>query len=405
VHVFSILMSHTMKLDFAQVIERLLYQQDNLVIPGLGIFTSKPSNATIDYLGATISPPSKVLSFDETVQTDDGLLLQYLVDEMQIEQTEARKLLEDSVAQMKETLDNREIVTLAGVGRLYKNYARKIQFLPETTNFRADSFGLPGLDAPTKQVAQANGQTRVAVGTNTPASPAAVTAPVTPEPSESFTPPVMETPEPTPAAPTYSRRISPNVWLGLGGAMIVLAASLGWWLMKKKQANAANPEVKSEVPLTPVPTPIGAATAAIEQDKAQKAANEQPAIASPKDDISDVVDEATAQQIEARGLDTKGKASAAATTKPAAKPAEKPKATASGKRCVLVLGAFNDRENVEKLLEKLKTNGYDTYHRRDNQKRHQIGIEFQYDTMRDIQVKMEELQKLTGLNSIWIKKK
>jgi cell division septation protein DedD len=396
---------HTMKLDLAQVIERLLYQHDTLVIPGLGIFTSKPSNATIDYLGETISPPSKVLSFDETVQTDDGLVLQYMVDEMDIDQSEARILLDQSVEQMKETLDNREIVTLAGVGRLYKNYARKVQFLPETTNFRADSFGLPALDATSRQTAQANGNTRVVAATTPPLAPPVSPAPVTsPEQStETFVPNTpVSAPEPAVAAPAYTRRINPNIWLGMAGCMILLAGALGWWLMQKKKASVSGNTTKTELPaVSPVVSPIGAASAAIEQEKARNEAHTPP-VASPKDDIPDVVDEVTARQMEANGVANKKKA--AEPVKTAAKPTEKVASASGGKRCVLVLGAFQDRENVDKLLQKLATNGYDTYHRRDAKKRHQVGIEFQYDTMRDIQVKMEELQKLTGLNSIWIKK-
>jgi cell division septation protein DedD len=393
---------HTMELDIAPHLEKLLYENDNLVIPGFGAFTSKPTNATIDYLGETISPPSKVLSFDETVQSDDGILVQHLTEYLQMPQDEARGVVEAFVEKMRGVLDNREIVTLPGIGRLYKNYARKVQFLPETTNFRADAYGLPGLSSAARHISNAPKAAEVSLGT-TPTEPAATpTSPSNPEKSN---------PQPA-ATPTESyqlntsapRRLGANTWMILGALMLLGAGGLGYWLMQKKRASVDAGSKTEQVAgtTTTAITPMEAASAAIERDEQQKAKSENTApVASPKDDMPDAVEEVTAKQIAA--------AAAAKAEPKTEKPVEKTKDTkptaTDGRRCVLVLGAFADKENVDKLIEKLKASGYDTYHRRDENNRHQVGVEFMYKDIREVQKNMEDLQKLTGLNSIWIKKR
>ena len=35
------------------------------------------------------------------------------------------------------------MVNIPGVGRLYKDFESNIQFIPDSTNFNKDSFGLP----------------------------------------------------------------------------------------------------------------------------------------------------------------------------------------------------------------------------------------------------------------------
>jgi cell division septation protein DedD len=389
-----------MQIDLAQLIETLLYQNDNLVIPGLGVFTSKQAPASIDYLGGTIAPPAKVLAFDENVQTDDGIIVQSLIDEYQLSLEEARRIVTGFVDQVKTELDNREIITLPGVGRLYKNYARKIQFLPESTNFSAEAYGLPNLDATANHVAHAPRNATVEVGSPQP-------API-PEYKQAST-------ESAYAAPTYaanttsSRRFGPKTWLLLGSFLLVSAIGLGYFLVQKKKTQVATQISGQEMEApSPAPSinPIDGAKEAIAREEAEemKKAEEAAPTASPNDDIPDAIDEVAAKQAEAAGATIKKPA-----VKPEVKPEKRPSQTKASeneskeRRCVLVIGTFQDRENVEKLIMKLRANKFDTYHR--YIQGHQVGVEFMYTDLTEVQKKIEELQKLTGQNNIWIKKK
>ncbi len=368
-----------MKMEIGSLIESLLYENDNLVVPGLGVFTSKPTAAAIDYLGEVIAPPTKIIAFDENLQSNDGLLVQKVIDTQQVDLTEAERIVSSYVAKLKESLENREIVTIPGVGRLYKNYAKKIQFLPETTNFRADSFGLPHLQAAAHRANTVSGQDAVAVGSPNTSVQAEAKAP-----------------QPT-ATPGYQKRISANTWLILGGLLLAIAVALGYYLATKNSTSVANGNLTKPTPASPVIAPIETAKAAVEQVNAEANREVAPST-SPKDDIADEVAEATAKQKEALKLRAK--------TKPVSKnEAAKSSNGSTGKRrCVLVIGTFQDKDNVAKLKSKLESNGYNSYHRLvDGQ--HQVGVEFMYNTLHDIQKVMESVQKLTGQDNIWIKRR
>ena len=134
-----------MQIDIPAHIEKLLFLHDALVIPGFGGFTATRTPASTDYVGGTVNPPAKTLAFSENLTINDGLLTADIADAHGLSIEEANRAVEVFVEKMRNLLDQREIVTLSGVGRLYKNYVQKIQFLPDATNFNASSYGLPPL--------------------------------------------------------------------------------------------------------------------------------------------------------------------------------------------------------------------------------------------------------------------
>ena len=134
-----------MQIDIPAHIEKLLFLHEALVIPGFGGFTATRTPATADYVGGTVSSPAKTLSFSENLTIDDGILINDIVLTHGISTEDAKRVVDEFVDKMQSLLSQREIVTLPGVGRLYKNYVQKIQFLPDATNFNAASYGLPPL--------------------------------------------------------------------------------------------------------------------------------------------------------------------------------------------------------------------------------------------------------------------
>ena len=64
-----------MQIDIPSHIEKLLFLHEALVIPGFGGFTATRTPATADYVGGTVSSPSKTLSFSENLTIDDGILV------------------------------------------------------------------------------------------------------------------------------------------------------------------------------------------------------------------------------------------------------------------------------------------------------------------------------------------
>ena len=134
-----------MQIDIPAHIEKLLFLHDALIIPGFGGFTATRTPASADYVGGSVAPPAKTLAFSENLTVDDGILVGDIAQTHGIALDDARKAIVDFVEKMQTLLQQREIVTLPGVGRLYRNYVQKIQFLPDSTNFNASSYGLPPL--------------------------------------------------------------------------------------------------------------------------------------------------------------------------------------------------------------------------------------------------------------------
>lgn len=359
-----------MQIDFAAHIERLLFLHDTLVIPGFGGFTATRSPASADYAGGSVAPPSKTLSFNENLTVDDGLLANEIAQAQHMSLDEARKVIQDFVDRTQLLLNQREIVNLPGVGRLYKNYVQKIQFLPDAANFSADAYGLPPLQF--SPIARSREVTETPAALTIPAAsePAPVAAPAAASPSD------VEIP---------SRRERSPVLAGLLAVLLLVVSAAGayWWLQQKKkageQADAAQPGV--ETPATGPERPSLENVAPPESQAVSK--NETPKAAEQPAAKTD--DDKTAQEA-------------------AQKRMEEARKQASGRQCIMIVATLQSQENVDKLMAKLRANNLTPYHLK-TAKGHQVGIEFRYTSQRDIDDHSAILQQLTGVDDVWIKQR
>lgn len=135
-----------MSTDVNKAIHELLFEKKAVIVPGLGGFTSMPSPATVDYVQDIITPPAAKLDFNPNLVLNDGILVQYLQKSNTSTYQEAEQMVERFVESVRTTLERREIFEIPKVGRLYQDYEQKIRFMPEGTNFNADSFGLPTVE-------------------------------------------------------------------------------------------------------------------------------------------------------------------------------------------------------------------------------------------------------------------
>ena len=55
-------------------ISDLLYRYECVIIPEFGAFLTQPVSAKVDISSNTFYPPKKVLSFNEQLKNNDGLL-------------------------------------------------------------------------------------------------------------------------------------------------------------------------------------------------------------------------------------------------------------------------------------------------------------------------------------------
>ncbi len=344
-----------MQIDIPAHIEKLLFLHDALIIPGFGGFTATRTPASADYVGGSVAPPAKTLAFSENLTVDDGILVGDIAQTHSIALDDARKAIADFVEKMQALLQQREIVTLPGVGRLYRNYVQKIQFLPDSTNFNASSYGLPPLQF----------------------SPIARSREVADKPvAESATPgaTTVSTPAYTPPEETYapSDRSGGSRWgLALGIIFLFISLSIGiwYWQQKKKQALQAQREKTEQTdtgrekePKSVTPVPNKTQEPQVSEPSAQELANKK----------MEAARELVAKE-------------------------------ASGRECILVIATLRDKNNADRLVKMLKDDGHDIYFLEKNG--YQVGVKFQYNKVSEIQETINILSKLTGEDQIWIKKK
>lgn len=392
-----------MQIDIAAHIEKLLFLHDTLAIPGFGGFTATRAPAAVDYAGGAVNPPAKTLSFSENLAVDDGILVDDLVRTHHISAEEAAEAIREFVEHMQNQLGQREIVTLPGIGRLYKNYVQKIQFLPDATNFHAGSYGLPPLQfspiARSREVAEKQPDAAAESAATPPApeapppareeketkkTPAAQAIPPLPPPSNFVTEPY--------SAPRSS---AAQFGTGIGIGLIIITIAFGiWWWQHKKNLDKDQQlttellqEPEDAAPAAPVPG-IPDVNKLADREKTAAVKPEPPE--REDQDLNDEVEEAAeAKKVEV--LRRQNEAPPSATPTP------------EGRQCILIIATLQDPTNADRLIAKLKGAGYDVYHRQ--QRGHQVGIQFNYNDPKEIEKRRTELVAFTGEKGIFVKKK
>lgn len=385
-----------MQIDIASHIEKLLFLHDTLVVPSFGGFAAMRAPAGVDYVGGAVTPPSKTLTFNENLTVDDGILVDELVSTYHITVEEAREAIQQFVDQIQTQLNQREIVTLSGVGRLYKNYVQKIQFLPDATNFHAGSYGLPPLQfspiARSREVVEkaapapaTNGAAANAAGSSEPVKTTAAPA-IPPLP-----PPPAFISEPYHAPRSSSAQLGTGIGLGL--LVCVIAFSIWWWQHKKD----SGPEFSSvqtqqeSTDSSPATSPLSK-IAEIAKMGDKKKDTTQPEKSRPEneaDDLNDEVDEAAAKKVEVLRRQNE------------APPPTIPPSRVEERQCILIVATLRDRNNADRLIAKLKGAGYDVYYRQ--RSGHQVGIQFNYTDPKKITEQKAELIRFTGEKGIFVK--
>lgn len=130
-------------MELKQSIEELLYRYNCVVVPGFGAFLTQTKSAVWQETTNTFYPPSKILSFNEQLTSNDGLLVAYVAD---VEKRPYNDTLQDVLAiggQWKQQLRAGNRLFMDTIGELWLNNEGKIQFQPSyKINFLTASFGL-----------------------------------------------------------------------------------------------------------------------------------------------------------------------------------------------------------------------------------------------------------------------
>ena len=130
-------------------ISDLLYRYDCVTIPELGAFLTSRVSAKVHESTHAFYPPKKVLSFNEQLQHNDGLLASYITEIEKVPYEVALQKISKQVKSIKSFLVEGETLAFENIGELMLNSEGKIIFEPSYhVNYLTDSFGLSQFTSP-----------------------------------------------------------------------------------------------------------------------------------------------------------------------------------------------------------------------------------------------------------------
>lgn len=334
----------------------LLYDHDCVIIPEFGGFLTRYRPAHIHALQQTLVPPSKVLTFNRRLVSNDGLIAQEIMRREGVSFDQAMAHIQHRVAEMEMALASTQRVVLEGIGTFHADAAGTLQFTPEAgQNFLKDAFGLASLalDSPAAMASEPE-----VVETEVSAEPEA--EPETPvivlTPSPEATPAQVER---TPEAPRKKRR-----WMVAAVALPLVAA--GVYFMRDTLPlngqrfgflNAPSPVVASEFqPRFPEEDIVFPATD--DQNRIAAIAESNPSLASIFFDFE-------VNEMSPGGIRVVLNAAETAADTPTPEPAAETPAPAPANSNLdvyfVVGGAFSKKANADRLVGTLQAKGFDAY--------------------------------------------
>lgn len=130
-------------MQFDSYLSDLLYRYECVIIPEFGAFITNSISAQIDENGHSFYPPKKILSFNEQLKSNDGLLANYIAGVEKIPFEIANKKIAKKTKALKSFLAEGEVLTFKNIGDLKLNDAGKFSFEPSNkVNYLTHAFGL-----------------------------------------------------------------------------------------------------------------------------------------------------------------------------------------------------------------------------------------------------------------------
>ena len=130
-------------------IGELLFEYDCVIIPGFGGFVCNESPAYIHEGKNQFFPPFKKISFNRNLVNNDGLLSNHIASTDSISYAEANQILSGYVENLKNELGQQSRFRLKDIGTFYLGKENTILFeQDETVNYLKDSFGLSSFYSP-----------------------------------------------------------------------------------------------------------------------------------------------------------------------------------------------------------------------------------------------------------------
>ncbi len=132
----------------AKYISDLLYRYDCVIVPNFGGFVTNEVSANVNQHTHTFYPPSKQLTFNHNLKSNDGLLASYISSSENISYSKALDYIQLEVKTWNSILEKEEL-ELDSIGSFSLNAEGNYVFEPTLkVNYLTSSFGLTSYASP-----------------------------------------------------------------------------------------------------------------------------------------------------------------------------------------------------------------------------------------------------------------
>ena len=214
---FNLLHYLVMDIDLlAKMIRDVVLENDEVALPGLGVFVAEFVPASFSDKGFTINPPYKRLTFRQEVNAGDDTLIRMYAEANNIGEDAAARIVNDFLAGLKDILMVRKAVVFPELGKLRATRENNFFFIAdENLDIYPEGFGLEPVSLKTHQEAVSEVAETIA-GLRSILEPE--TASGTDIASESETPPASETVLEADSAPESENAAEPEAEPVVGAA-------------------------------------------------------------------------------------------------------------------------------------------------------------------------------------------
>ncbi len=125
-------------------IRQLLYRNDCVIVEGFGAFVCQRQSAKIE--DGVIFPPRKIVNFNSSLKTDDGLLANQVALSEKVSFQIARQHIREFSVRLNERLNNDKALKIKSLGEFKLSEDNTILFQPDQSHdWLLEAYGLPSL--------------------------------------------------------------------------------------------------------------------------------------------------------------------------------------------------------------------------------------------------------------------
>lgn len=132
----------------AKHIEALIWQHECIIVPQFGGFVTQVQSASVTDAGFSFMPPVRTVGFNDKLLGNDGILVHSYMETYQLNETEAKRLLQTDILEMRELLLREGCYDLGRLGILEQDEDGEIHFIPNNSCTAPEFYGLEAFDFP-----------------------------------------------------------------------------------------------------------------------------------------------------------------------------------------------------------------------------------------------------------------